>query len=303
MPNAFPPASPTISGDYLTVSRFLNTPTLVARRMRTLAEQRLIATTILTGREAVSGGAISFEQNEGLFTDRAVEAVSPGGEYPLTTVGDGTAQLAKTVKWGQDSLVTDEAAKRKAMSAVDKALLKLINSAAKNVDTVALAAIASSVTQTQAAAAAWGAASGVQILRDILTAKASLSALNQGYEADTLIINDASWALLASDAVLINAIARETQSNAVVTGNFELLAGLRILRTPNLPASGAWVLDSAQLGGIATEDLGGNYDKVDGILESKSIRDEDNDQWRLRARAVCVPYINEPNAAIRITGI
>lgn len=303
MANAFPPASPTISGDYLTVSRFLNTPTLVARRMRTLAEQRLIATSILTGREAVSGGAISFEQNEGLFTDRPVEAVSPGGEYPLTMIGDGTAQLAKVVKWGQDSLVTDEAAKRKAMSAVDKALLKLINSAAKNVDTVALAAIASTVTQTQAAAAAWSAASGVQILRDILKAKAALSALNQGYEADTLIVDDLTWALVASDSVLISAIARETNSNAVVTGNFELVAGLRIMRTPNLPASGAWILDSAQLGGIATEDLGGNYDKVDGILESKSMRDDDNDQWRLRARAVCVPYINEPNAAIRITGV
>jgi hypothetical protein len=189
------------------------------------------------------------------------------------------------------------------MSAVDKALLKLINTAAKNVDTVALAAIASSVTQTQAAAAAWSAASGTQILRDILTAKASLSALNQGYEADTLIVNDASWAYLASDQVLINAIARETQSNAVITGNFELIAGLRIMRTPNLPANGAWIVDSSQLGGIATEDLGGNYQAVDGVLESKSIRDEDNDQWRLRARAVVVPYINEPNAAIRITGI
>jgi len=271
--------------------------------MRTLAEQRLVATTILTGREAVSGGAISFEQNEGLYADRPVEAVSPGGEYPLTTISTGPAQLAKTVKWGQDTLVTDESAKRQAMSAVDKALLKLINSAAKNVDTVALAAIASSVTQTQAAAAAWSAASGTQILRDILTAKAAIRALNQGYEPDTLIVNDASWAYLASDQVLINAIARETQSNAVVTGSFELIAGLRIVSTPNLPASGAWIVDSAQLGGIAVEDLGGNYDKVDGILESKSIRDDDNDQWRLRARATCVPYITEPNAAIRITGI
>lgn len=303
MPNAFPPASPTIAGDYMTVSRFLNTPTLVARRMRTLAEQRLISTSILTGRETVSGGAISFEQNEGLFTDRPVEAVSPGGEYPLTTVGDGTAQLAKVVKWGQDTFVTDESAKRKAMSAVDKALLKLINTAAKNVDTVALAAIASSVTQTQAAAAAWSAATGVQMLRDVLKAKAALAALNQGYEADTMVIDDLTWALIASDQTLISTIARETQSNAVVTGNFDVLAGLRIMRTPNLPAAGAWILDSSQLGGIATEDLGGNYQKVDGILESKSIRDEDNDQWRLRARAVAVPYINEPNAAIRITGI
>lgn len=303
MPNAFPPASPTISGDYLTVSRFLNTPTLVARRMRTLAEQRLIATTVLTGRESVSGGAISFEQNEGLYTDRAVEAVSPGGEYPLTTVSTGPAQLAKTVKWGQDTFVTDESAKRQNMSAVDKALMKLINTAAKNVDTVALSAISSQVTQTRAAAAAWSAATGTMILRDLLQAKADIRALNQGYEPDTLIVNDAAWAYLASDQTLINAIARETQSNAVITGQFDLIAGLRILPTPNLPAAGAWVLDSAQLGGIAVEDLGGGYDKVDGILESKSMRDDDNDQWRIRARATCVPYITEPNAAIRITGI
>lgn len=303
MPTSFPPASPTISGDFLTVSRFLNTPAFVARRMRTLAEQRLVATTILTGRERVSGGAVSFEQNDGLYTDRPVESVSAGGEYPLTPISSGPSQLAKTVKWGQDSIVTDESATRQAMSVVDKVLIKLINTAAKNVDTVALSAISSQVTQTRAATAAWSAATGTKILRDILQAKADVRALNQGYEPDVLIVNDAAWALLASDEVLINAIARETNSNAVLTGNFEIVAGLRIVATPNLPSAGAWVIDSTQLGGIATEDLQGGYESVTDVLQSKSIREDTKDQWRIRARSVCVPYINEPNAAIRITGI
>ena len=33
----YPPAQPSISGDVVTISRFLNNPTLVARRLRTLA--------------------------------------------------------------------------------------------------------------------------------------------------------------------------------------------------------------------------------------------------------------------------
>ena len=45
MPYTYPPAAPTISGDNVTISRFLNNPTLVARRLRTLLEQRYIADT------------------------------------------------------------------------------------------------------------------------------------------------------------------------------------------------------------------------------------------------------------------
>jgi hypothetical protein len=50
MPYTYPPAAPTLSGDVETISRFLNSPTLVARRLRTLAEQRYIADTLLSGR-------------------------------------------------------------------------------------------------------------------------------------------------------------------------------------------------------------------------------------------------------------
>jgi hypothetical protein len=33
------------------------------------------------------------------------------------------------------------------------------------------------------------------------------------------------------------------------------------------------------------------------------MRDDENDQWRLRARRVFVPYVMEPNAAVKITGV
>jgi hypothetical protein len=65
------------------------------------------------------------------------------------------------------------------------------------------------------------------------------------------------------------------------------------------------VLDSGQLGGMADEDLGGpGYAKVNGQgVEVKSIREDDNDQWRVRARRVTVPVVVEPAAARKITGL
>src|SRR5438445_16076 len=54
MPTTYPPAAPTLSGDVISISRFLQNPTLVARRLRTLLEQRYIADVLLQGRYVVS---------------------------------------------------------------------------------------------------------------------------------------------------------------------------------------------------------------------------------------------------------
>jgi hypothetical protein len=70
MPYTYPPAAPSISGDNVTISRFLNNPTLVARRLRTLLEQRYIADTLLSGRFNVEGGAVTYETGESIFSGR-----------------------------------------------------------------------------------------------------------------------------------------------------------------------------------------------------------------------------------------
>ena len=36
------------------------------------------------------------------------KAVPPGGEYPITSISTGPASTANTVKWGNDTLLTDE---------------------------------------------------------------------------------------------------------------------------------------------------------------------------------------------------
>lgn len=305
MSYTYPAPAPNISGDVLTISTFLKNPSLVARRIRELASERFISDAILTGRYEVVGGAIQYQQGESLYSDRAPQSIAPGGEYPLTSIGGGQSQIAKTEKWGQDSLVTDEAIVRQKMDPVDRGMKKQVNQMVKTVDSIALAAINSQVTQTLPATAAWDT-SGATILRDVLTAVAKITALNEGFSPDTLVVDDLTYAIVASDEKIASLRAREDKSNPVYTGEFPIIGPCRVLPTSNFGMSKtALILDSTQLGGMADEKLGGpGYHSAGGVgVEAKTIRDEDNDQWKIRARRVTVPVVVEPSAAYKITGV
>lgn len=296
MPTTYPAAPPTLTGDVLDINRFLNTPTLIQRALRTIAQQRFIGDFILSGRGDSAGGAVLFEQNESIYPDRSVESIEPGAEYPTTTVGTGPGLIAAIKKWGLDVPVTDEAIARFRFDVVGRAMQKLVNGVVKQVDTVALAAVASAVTQTQAAGTAW--ATSTHILRDLLTAKATINALNQGYDADTVVVDDLTWAKLMSDATIAAGLRRENPDNPIYTGNLPEIAGLTIAVTPNLTSAGtALVLDRKVLGSM--------IDEVP--LTSRSIRQDDGPKvvegWILRAKRQVVPIVQEPNAAVSITGI
>src|SRR3982750_2669969 len=148
----YPPTVPTLSGDVLTISRFPNPPTAVARRLRTIAENRFIADVLLSGR--IEGSSILYETDESIYSADAPEIVAPGAQYPRTLAPTGTAAVANPVKWGQEIPITDEEVGRFRGQAVERNLQKIINYLVYTVDTTALALIASMVTNTLAATAA-----------------------------------------------------------------------------------------------------------------------------------------------------
>jgi hypothetical protein len=298
----------TISGTNLTASYFLNRPGFVARRLRTLADLRYVGNNLLRGRADAEGGAVGYEvAGESIFADSAPEIVAPGGEYTLTTTGAGTPAVAKVAKWGKDSIVTDEDIKRRNMDPVNRGLTKLANSAGLVVDQAVGAAIASAVTATAAASALWTSASP-KILQDILKAQAAMQGLNLGYQPDTLLVDDTVWAYLGSDTGLATLMARESLNNPVYTGRFSALAGLDVVHVPaaNMPGgdgTSAWLLDTQSLGFIARENLGGGYLPAGDLVESKTIRQDENDAWRLRARVNFAAAVTDPGAGYKITGV
>jgi hypothetical protein len=310
MPGTYPAAPPTLSGDLETISRFLQSPTQIRRRLRDYTDLRFVADQLLTQRFRSSGGAALYELSEPFVTDRAVEQVSAGAEYPFANMPTGTAAIASVAKWGQRVRVTDDEIARNvyAGQTIDRAMRKLVNSIIKQVDTVAMSAITSGVSATSAAtggtggAQAYWSASTAAIMRDIMLAKKVIYATNLGYRPDTLLVDDTNYAYLMSDTNITNALRRETTENPVYTGSIDRLIGLTIIVSPNA-GTDPFVLDSTQLGGMADEMDGAPGYAMDQLaVQVKSIRLDSNDAWDLQGRRKTVPIVQEPGAAVKITG-
>lgn len=309
MPHIYPPAPPTLTGDTLTISRFLNSPALVQRRLRDITSQRFIADVLLTGRYESSGGSLLYEQNESIYTAKPPEAVGAGAEYPRSSAAPGPAALAAVTKWGQDVPVTDEHVARYGRRAVDVAMLKIRNYLVKQVDSVALTAIGAATTQqvdTAPNGGAWSSSTADPFLC-LELAKATILANDQGYDPDTAVMSDTLYARLVANQKVIAGLAREATNSVTATGQILRIADLRILSTNNLPAGiQVFVCDSTLLGGLGYERLQSpeyQGDPANGV-ESWSRRDPAaNDQWLLRGRRPVVPIVQEPLAACKVINV
>lgn len=304
MPITNPPVAPTLSGDIISISRFLKDPTWVLRALRTISQQMFISDKLLKGQLWTESGSVLYEQNETIYADRAPQGVQPGAEYPLTPISTGPGQTANTIKWGNDVLLFDESISRQKFDVVNRAFAKLMNSMVSTIDSVALSAINSAVTQSTAASASWATGSP-NILRDVALAKANIIGLKQGYNPDTVLCDLTTFANVISDPKLSLLIPRESNDTPVFTGNMAKIAGMTWLTSPNLPTTGvATILDSNVFGAFADEKLPApGYTGGEDGVQVKTMREDGEDAWRIRSRRITVPIVLEPAAAWKITGV
>lgn len=307
MPGTFPAAPGALSGNDLTISRFLQDPAALRRRLRDFNDLRFVSDQLLTGRLNSQGGAVLYETAEPFVTDRTVEAVSAGSTYPYANMPTGTAGIAAIAKWGQKVLITDDEIARNTYqgAAVQRALRKVVNSIISQVDAITMSLVASAVTQvfsvTATGGGVWTGATPT-FLRDILRAKAIVLGLNLGYKPDTLALNDTAYAYLMSDDKFTNALKREASDNPVYTGEVERVAGLTIVVSPAIATGTGYVLDSTQFGAMADEvDGAPGYAMADLAVQVKSIRKDTQDAWDLQGRRKTVPVVQEPGAAVKLT--
>jgi hypothetical protein len=310
MANLYPPPVNTISGDNITASRFANSTPLLSRALRNLADLRYVGNLIIPQRVQTTSGAINWESpGEGLTAADAPEQVAPGAEYRLTQTANGTVNTSAVAKYGEDTIIEDEAISRFSFAAINKSLAKMNNSAKILIDASVVAAVATAATYTAAATQKWdGSGTTPFILRDIMKAKAKMRGLNLGYDANALLVDEDLWAYLASDATVLSAMAREDKSNPIYTGKFEILAGLEIIPVPalNLPGgvnTAAFLVDRNNVGFILTEDLGGGYMSAGDLTEFKSWRTEETDGVRCRVRANFKAVVTDPGAIYKITTV
>lgn len=303
MPNTYSPQPATISGQLLTVDRRINSPVLIQRALRTLVQQRLVGDKILTGKVDLTGtGAANYEVSEAIMADQLAEAVDDLMEYPLTADGSATSAIAASVRWGLAIRISDTLVARNRGDVFDRRLIKLANRIAFGFDALVLSAVASAVTQTSAATAAWNTASA-DPFADVTLAASVSDTLNQGYEIDTVLATPTKWARLIAAAKIIERAPRESNDSLLLTGRFARIGGMNVLKTTNMPSGvDVMVLDSKVLGSIGFEEIGGGYMGAADDVQTKRFRLESNDGWQINARRVGVPMVQETGAAVKITG-
>lgn len=307
MSQTYSPPTPTLSGGKITVEYLMHNPVILYRLLRTLVQQRLVGNRLLTGRVNLTGsGSAVFETGEPIMVDDDPAVVDELGEYQLVDSEGATTSIATSLKRGFGSLVSDENVARNRIDIVNRKLLKLANRIVFNHDSLMLSAIGTAVTQTQAAAAAWNTAGADQFL-DILLSDAKVDELNMGYSVDSVVSTPTKWAYLVSRLAKLGALPRETADNVIATGSIVEVAGKSIMKSTNLPSGvSVMVADSLQLGSIGWEDLGGGYmgDPANPLdIEFKRIRLDESDGWKLQTRKTGVPMVQEPNAAVIVTGV
>ncbi|PPG30065.1 hypothetical protein C5B97_11810 [Pseudoclavibacter sp. RFBB5] len=282
------------------IHQLLGSQAAIARRVRTLAAQKFISDALLTGRYRSVGGAVLYENGDPVFSDDDPESIAPGGEYPRSQTNVGDLSAARVDKWGRDTPITDESIKRRGIDVLNKSLVQVVNRMVKFVDSAALGVIASKVTSTLAASAAWTSVDAIVL--DIELAKAAAEEDGEGRSLDTIVLTPTAYAKVMSQFLKAGLLPREA-ANPLITGAWPTVLDMTWLRSPNVPTAAPLLVDTAELGGMADEDLGGpGYSKAFAGIETKSIRKEETDSYLLRARRVTVPVVTDPGAGRVITG-
>jgi hypothetical protein len=298
----YPVPAITATGTLTTeqIHQLLRNQPALAWRVRTLANQHFIADALLTGRYTAQGGAILYETGEPLFAPDDPEQIQPGGEYPRSQITAGDLAAAKVEKWGRDVPITDESIARRGIDVVDKSLTALVNRMVKFVDSMALSVIASKITATQSATGQWTTPEA--IVESVELAKAAAEESGEGHVLDTIVLTPSAYAKVMAQFLAAGLLPREA-ANPLITGTWPTVLDLTWLRSKNTPTANPMLVDTAELGGMADENLAGpGYAQALPGIEVKSIRKDDNDSWLVRSRRVTIPVVTDPTAGVSITG-
>lgn len=284
------------------VHLLLSRPNLVARRLGDLMDHKFVADFLLQGRYEAVGGSILYESGDEVFAPDDPEAVEPGSTYPKTILTRGEVLAARTVKWGIETEITDEAISRLGLNPVDRALTRLANTIVRHVDGVAWSVIDNKVTSTSAATGTWTTVQN--IVTSLLKARTEKEDLEVGINLDTVALSPMAYAEVMGIFLNAGVLPRES-ANPMLTGELPPnLLGWTWVASKHVSGTDPWVFDRSLLGGMADEHLNSpGYTRAGGFgVEVQIERIAKRDAYEPRARRVTVPVVTEPLAGATITG-
>lgn len=287
----YPPVAPSVGNGAITIDLFLRTPSRVQRVMADLTSQRFIADTLYSAGDA-QGGAVVYDRvsEQDLFTDRDIEEIAPGAEFPNVGGADTEPLVAKVAKRGGQVQISYEAVRRNNRDVVQRALTKLRNTIVKRHDAIAVNAVLNDAdVLTGSATNPWNTTSA-DPFADIVAAVSEIEQQDLGYSANLGLINPQERLSLLSNKAIRDALPRENvQVNPLLSGQLAGLAGIPNWIVSNRVPAGTVIIAN---GGV----VGSMRDEMP--LYTRVIDKQETETWIVQAARVSVPVITDPKAAI-----
>lgn len=291
----YPPGPPTISGDEITVSMYLNNPPRVRRLVQDLTSQRFIADRLFTPGPRATSGSLIYDQvtAQDLFLARDVEQIQPGDPYPILTDTAPTPRVASVDKWGGRVFITDEQRDRNAIDVFVRETRKLTNTIIRKVDSVAIAVLDAAPVNQIALANDWTTSTGANMISNLVDATAPINDVDMGYTADLVMLHPVQFNELLKNKDFRDAMQVNTGANLLAEGIIGEFLGMAFGRSNRVTPGTFYVAASGAAGGISDE----------VPLGTKVYREEANDATFIQGARRVVPYVTDPLAVTRGTGI
>ena len=291
----YPLAPPTLSGNLLTVDVALNQPTRITRRLMDLTLQRFIVNRIFQVGASVSGGAVIYDQqtlNE-LYTDRDVQYVTPGAEFPIVGSQRQTPNVALVEKWGGKFRITDEARTRNEVGFFDRQVTQLANTIVRKVNTRAVETLDAAIS------ALGGGGTFVGHSWSTVVTGGSSQTNNSGWPAADLAmaqyLADVDELGMTYDLWLVNPkqyMDFHTVYGAAARDVMESY-GIEMYASNRVPAGTAYAVASGQVGEI----------RVEKALGTETWREHKGEATWVQSSVRPVLFVDAPYAVKKVTGL
>lgn len=307
----FPQPAPTISGALVTISAFLRNPARVQRAITDFTVQRFVMDKIFSQGPQATGGAVVYDQVTGtfFFLDRDIQEVRPGSRFPVLAGGEQLPSVATVRKLGGEVMLTDEAVRRDNRDLLGREMRRLGNNVVRYVDGSAVAALNAAPIYTMTASGSWSTA---DVLGDIATGAELIYGPDLGYVADTMLLNPGNHAAMVKNTTLRGYLPRENfglnasrmgpdheptngagAPNPILGGFINMLEGITIYLTNRVPLGTTYLLQAKQVGSYS-EEVPEYY---------KPIYEPREETTYIHGARIIVPYVTDPLACVKITGI
>jgi hypothetical protein len=295
----FPQGFPSISGVNVTLSVYLQNPARVEKAITDFSIERFVTDKILAKGPTATGGAVVFDQVTGtfFFLDRDVQEIRPGSQFPVLAGGEQLPSVATVRKLGGEVFLTYEAIRRDKRNLLVRETQRLANTTVRYTDATTVAALNAAPIYTATCAAAWNVTSDP--LADIANAAVLVYGPDLGYMPNVMLMNPTDHATAVANQTLRLDLPRENLStegptaSPIYGGKINMLEGLTFYLTNRVPQGTGYILQAGVVGSYSDE-IPEYYRTIDEPREESVF---------IHGARIMVPYITDPKACVKLTGI